>query len=102
MDDHKKITKNVSKIAHLISDSEDESLDEDKTMKEMEKLTETEIQKKTLQLRKELKRCRRKVRSRLERKLGDVKSSDMVGLLRRLKAKIRILETVKKNRIREL
>ena len=38
----------------------------------------------------------------MERKLDNVKSSDMVGLLRRLKAKLRILEEVKKNRIREL
>ena len=43
MDDYKE---DLKRIAHMISDSEDKSFDETKAKKELEKLTEIEIQKK--------------------------------------------------------
>ena len=42
------------------------------------------------------------MRDRLARKLNDVKSSDMVGLIRRLKTKLKILDDVKSRRITDL
>ena len=89
-------------MAHILSDTEDVSINKTEIKKELEKLTEVELQRKYKQLAKELKGCRRRVRDRLERKLNDVKSSDMVGLLRRLKTKLNILEDVKKKRIAAL
>ena len=68
----------------------------------MEKLTEPELQRKHKELAKELKGCRKRVRDRLARKLNDVKSSDMVGLIHRLKTKLKILDDVKGRRITDL
>ena len=93
---------NIERMAHVLSDTEDNSINKAEVKKELEKLTEVELQRKYKQLSKELTGCRRRVRDRLERKLKDVKSSDMVGLLRRLKTKLNILEDVKKKRIATL
>ena len=101
-DDTEESDEDIERIAHNLSDSEDNTLDKTEIKKELEKLTEKEIKRKYNQWAKELKGCRKRVRDRLARKLEDVKSSDMVGLIRRLKTKLKILDEVKVKRIAAL
>ena len=66
----------IERIAHIISDAEDDHKDKTELKEEMEGLTELEMRQRTVQITNEIKGCRKKIRMRLERKVNDVKSSD--------------------------